>query len=71
MRQYETDMEELVYDEYGDILNEKDKVILEKLNPIIYDEEQFRYLSVGEKVADAFKTGIELRKSLNGEQEHE
>ena len=53
------------------ILNEKDKVILEKLNPIIYDEEQFRYLSVGEKVADAFKTGIELRKSLNGEQEHE
>lgn len=31
MRQYETDMEELVYDEYGDILNEKDKEI-EKLN---------------------------------------
>ena len=27
MRQYETDMEELVYDEYGDILNEKDKEI--------------------------------------------
>ena len=53
------------------ILNDKDKIILEKLNPIIYDEEQFRYLTVGEKVADAFKTGIELRKSLNGEQEHE
>ncbi|MBQ6447003.1 MAG: hypothetical protein IJJ10_06005 [Bacillus sp. (in: Bacteria)] len=38
MRQYETDMEELVYDEYGDILNEKDKEIesktreIEKLN---------------------------------------
>lgn len=38
MRQYETDMEELVYDEYGDILNEKDIEIesktreIEKLN---------------------------------------
>ncbi len=53
------------------ILNEKDKVILEKLNPIIYDEEQFRYLSVGEKVADAFITGANLKTALNGEKEHE
>ena len=53
------------------ILNEKDKVILEKLNPIIYDEEQFRYLSVGEKVADAFIIGANLKKALNGEEEHE
>lgn len=53
------------------ILNEKDKVILEKLKPIIYDEEQFRYLSVGEKVADAFIIGANLKKALNGEKEHE
>ena len=46
------------------ILNEKDKVVLEKLQPIIYDEEAVRYLSIGDKVADAFKTGIKLKKSL-------
>lgn len=34
MRQYETDMEELVYDEYGDILNEKDKEIESKTQEI-------------------------------------
>ena len=52
------------------ILDDKNKIILEKLNPIIYDEEQFRYLSIGTKVADAFKTGIEYKKTLSGE-EHE
>ena len=45
--------------------------MLEKLNPIIYDEEQFRYLNIGEKVADAFKTGIALKQSLHGEQDHD
>lgn len=44
------------------ILNAKGKVELEKLKPIIYDEEQVRYLSVGEKVADAFGTGAALKK---------
>ncbi len=53
------------------ILNDKDKILLEKLNPIIYDEEQFRYLSVGEKIADAFKIGANLKKTLNGEPNHE
>ena len=48
------------------VLNDKDKVELEKLQPIIYDEEQFRYLSVGEKVADAFRPGAELKRLLNG-----
>lgn len=46
------------------ILDSKGKVELEKLQPIIYDEEQFRYLSVGDKVADAFRTGAELKKRL-------
>ena len=45
--------------------------MLEKLNPIIYDEEQFRYLNIGEKVTDAFKTGIALKQSLHGEQDHD
>lgn len=48
------------------ILNDKGKVELEKLQPIIYDEEQFRYLRVGEKVADAFRPGAELKKRLSG-----
>ena len=48
------------------ILNDKDRIDLKKLKPIIYDEEQVRYLSVGEKVADAFKTGIELKKTIHG-----
>lgn len=47
-----------------DILNNKDKVVLEKLNPLIYDEEQVRYLKIGDTVADAFKTGAEFKKSL-------
>jgi len=46
------------------VLNDNDKIDLKKLKPIIYDEEQFQYLSVGEKVADAFKTSAELKKSF-------
>ena len=48
------------------ILNDRGKVELEKLKPLIYDEEQFRYLSVGDKVSDAFKPGAELKKRLEG-----
>ncbi len=46
------------------IIDDKGNVLLEKLRPIIYDEEQLRYLSLGEKVADAFRTGTELKKRL-------
>lgn len=48
------------------IVGDRGKVLLEKLQPIIYDEEQLRYLSLGEKVADAFRTGAELKKRLGG-----
>ncbi|MBP3866847.1 MAG: flavin reductase family protein [Eggerthellaceae bacterium] len=48
------------------ILDDRGKVLLEELRPIIYDEEQLRYLSLGEKVADAFRTGAELKKRLGG-----
>ena len=47
------------------ILNEKDKIDIGKFKPIIYDEEQLQYLSVGEKIADAFKTGMGLKKALD------
>ena len=47
------------------ILNENDRIDLRKLKPIIYDEEQVQYLAVGEKVADAFRTGMELKKSFD------
>ena len=46
------------------ILNEKDRIVLENLNPIIYDEEQFRYLAIGEKISDAFAPGAALKKKL-------
>ena len=49
------------------ILNEKGRIVLEKLKPIIYDEEQGRYLSVGEQIAEAFRTGIALKKSMPGD----
>ena len=45
------------------ILDERGKYSLEKLNPIIYDEEHWRYLSVGEKAADAFKCGLVFKKA--------
>lgn len=48
------------------ILTDKDRIDLNKLKPIIYDEEQVQYLCVGEKTADAFRTGMELKKALDG-----
>ena len=52
------------------ILNEKDRIDLSKLKPIIYDEEQVQYLSVRDKVSDAFKVGMELKKSIDSNAEH-
>ena len=49
------------------ILNERGRVVLEKLQPIIYDEEEGIYLGVGGKVSDAFRTGIALKKYLEDE----
>lgn len=48
-----------------DILDEKGRVLLEKLKPIIYDEEGRSYLSIGDPVAEAFRTGANLMKSLD------
>ena len=40
------------------ILDERGKYDLAKLNPIIYDEEQFVYRTLGGKTANAFKAGL-------------
>lgn len=49
------------------ILDGRNKILLDRLKPIIYDEEEFVYLGLGEKVADAFKTGAEIKKKLKNE----
>ena len=54
-----------------EILNDKGRILLEKLHPLIYDEELFRYWSLKEKIADAFRPGIEMKKKFRGEQAHE
>lgn len=53
------------------ILNDKGRILLDKLRPIIYDEEQVQYLSLGEKVSDAFRPGAEWKKELDGGKKHE
>lgn len=53
------------------ILNEKGRILLDRLRPIIYDEEQVQYLALGKKAADAFRPGMEMKKSFNGGENHE
>ena len=53
------------------ILNDNDKIMINKLKPIIYNEEEVEYMSVGEKLADAFKTGMQFKKKLDGGYDHE
>ena len=40
------------------IIDERGKYDLAKLNPIIYDEEQFAYRTVGRVAAKAFNVGL-------------
>ncbi|MBQ9643111.1 MAG: flavin reductase family protein [Lachnospiraceae bacterium] len=47
-----------------EILDEKGRVVLEKLKPLIYDEEGFSYHTLGDSFADSFKTGAEFKKSI-------
>lgn len=53
------------------ILNDENKVVLEKLRPLIYDEEQVRYLGIGVKIADAFRTGMEVKRAIENRERHE
>lgn len=45
-----------------DVLNEKNKVNFEALNPLAYDDVTHAYYRMGEKVADAFKIGLKFRE---------
>ena len=47
-----------------EILDEKGRVLLERLDPMIYDEEQYCYHYIGEKSSDAFRPGAALKKEL-------
>lgn len=53
------------------ILNEKGRILLDRLRPIIYDEEQVQYLTLGKKASDAFRPGMEMKKSFKGGEGHE
>ena len=44
------------------ILDEKGKIDPAKLRPIIFDPIHNHYLAVGEKVGNAFKDGLALKK---------
>lgn len=46
------------------ILNDHNRVDLTKLKPLIYDEEETVYFGIGEKAGDAFRSGMELKRSL-------
>ena len=45
-----------------DVLDEKGRIIFEKVNPIAYDDITHSYFEVGEKISDAFKPGLIFRK---------
>ena len=45
-----------------EVLDEKNKISMKLLNPIIYDDVLYDYLELGDKVADAFNVGLKYRK---------
>jgi len=45
-----------------DVLDEKGKIIFEKVNPIAYDDITHSYYEMGDKIDDAFKIGLKFRK---------
>ena len=53
-----------------DIVDEKGRILLDRLRPVLYNEEQVEYLSPGRKVSDAFKPGAAWKKELDGGKEH-
>ncbi len=44
------------------VLNEKNKIDFDKLNPLAYDDVTHSYYKMGDKIADAFKVGLKFRK---------
>ena len=46
----------------NDVLDDKDKVILERLNPLAYDDVTHSYYRMGERIDDAFKMGLKYKR---------
>ena len=45
-----------------DVVDEKGKIIFEKVNPLAYDDITHSYYKMGEKIADGFKVGLKYGK---------
>jgi flavin reductase (DIM6/NTAB) family NADH-FMN oxidoreductase RutF len=45
-----------------DVLDDKNRIVLERLNPIAYDDITHSYFEMGDKIADAFKVGLKFKK---------
>ncbi|AMD17732.1 hypothetical protein TL18_06675 [Methanobrevibacter sp. YE315] len=45
-----------------DVLDEKSRIIPEKLNPVVFDDVTHSYYEFGERIAKAFKVGLKFRK---------
>ena len=44
------------------VLDERNRIVPEKLNPIMYDDVTHAYFEMGKKTAEAFKVGLKFRK---------
>lgn len=44
-----------------DVVDEKGKIIFEKVNPIVWDDINHSYYGTGGKIADGFKVGLKFR----------
>ena len=44
------------------VLNDKDKIDFELLNPLAYDDITHSYYMTGEKIDNAFKPGLKFKK---------
>lgn len=45
-----------------DVLNDRGRVDFEKLDPLAYDDVNYGYYMMGEKIASAFKVGLKYKK---------
>lgn len=45
-----------------DVLDGKNRIVFEKLNPLVYDDITHSYFKTGEKISDAFKVGLKFKK---------
>ena len=50
------------YHHHKAVLDEKNRIVFEKLNPLVYDDITHSYFKTGEKISDAFKVGLKFKK---------